>query len=82
VQGWPQWSLCLLSDLLCTPIHAGVRGCMRLGMRLAEIDPAVVQVGTVHKRATGSVGALGSRMDGYQLLQVWGPIVLALAASA
>jgi hypothetical protein len=33
-QDWPRTSPCLLSDLRCTHIGAGVRACMRLGMRL------------------------------------------------
>jgi hypothetical protein len=35
MQDRPRRSLWLLSDRRCTPIDAGVRGCMRLGMRLA-----------------------------------------------
>jgi hypothetical protein len=36
VWGWLRRSPCLLSDLACTPIDAGVRGCMRLEMRLSR----------------------------------------------
>jgi hypothetical protein len=34
VQDRPQRSVWLLSDLRYTPMDAGVRGCMKLGMRL------------------------------------------------
>jgi hypothetical protein len=34
VQDRPRWSLCLPNGLRCTPMDAGVRGCMRLEMRL------------------------------------------------
>jgi hypothetical protein len=34
VQDWPRWSICLLCGLKYMRIDAGVRGCMRLGMRL------------------------------------------------
>ena len=34
MQGWPQRSRCLLTSLRDMPIDAGVRGCMRLEMRL------------------------------------------------
>jgi hypothetical protein len=36
VQDWLRRSPCLLSDLGCTAIDAGVPGCMRLGMRLSR----------------------------------------------
>ena len=36
VQDWPWRSICLLSDLRYTPKDAGVRRCMRLGMRLSS----------------------------------------------
>jgi hypothetical protein len=34
VQDRPGRSCCLLSDVWCTPMDAGARGCMRLEMRL------------------------------------------------
>jgi hypothetical protein len=34
MQEWPWTSPCLLSDLRCTHMDAGVRACMRLEMRL------------------------------------------------
>ena len=46
VRDRPLRSMCLLSELWCTPIDAGVRRCMRLQMRLdGSIRPLVVTSG-------------------------------------
>jgi hypothetical protein len=60
MQDWLRWPPCLLSVLRCTSIDAGVRGCMRLGMRLPRsIHPPLrssISVCTVQRgRATADL---------------------------
>ena len=61
VQDWPQWSICLLSELGYTPIDAGVRGCMRLGMRLKRCGAALGLTAGVAGFAGEDAASLGVR---------------------